>query len=103
MNASTELYPSWLLRAANGDRGTEAAVILLSETELLVRLHHCIVVDAESGEAWFDWPMESRHAEQLSRDDRAVVLTAAALAAELQLTLRTRRRAATVAIHHLLA
>lgn len=103
MTPSAELYPSMLFRAAGGERSIEAAIILLAETNLLSPLHHCITLDTDQGRAWLDWCAVAEHAQRLTADQRAVVLTAAALATEVRIANESEHRAIGLAFNHLLS
>ncbi len=97
-----ELHAARLLRAAQGDRSLEAAVVLLAEAELLGRLDRCIVVDADRRLAWLDWDSAFAVADGLPPAERAAVVMASAIATEGSTLLSAQDGPLRLALHHLL-
>lgn len=97
-----ELHLTRLLRAAEGDRPAEAAILLLGATGLVDRLVAGIVVDVEGNLAWIDWDAVTDLAARMSVRNRAVVRTACALDNDIRVVLDEDRPALTAAFDHLL-
>ncbi|MEM9133175.1 MAG: hypothetical protein AAGA59_08885 [Actinomycetota bacterium] len=95
-----ELQPSRLLRAVQGDRAQEAAIVLLAESQMLGRLDACIVNDTDRNLAWLDWDAAARLAERLDDACSLMIRFARALALGEQ-PLLSHRRAIDLAFEHL--
>lgn len=99
--AHSELLLSRLLRASQGDRACEAAIVLLAEARVLHQLAGCIVVDPDRNLAWVDWPAIHSHAGHAPDGTRAVLLLASAINAQAPRLPAHGRRALRLAIDHL--
>ncbi|MEM7342573.1 MAG: hypothetical protein AAF467_28305 [Actinomycetota bacterium] len=81
----------------------EAAIVLLSQADLLRPLHSCITVDVEQNLAWMDWSAANAVADRLSEHDRAIVRVAVMLALDAARALDADERALRLAFQHILA
>lgn len=77
-----DLHPTRLLRGANGHRPTEAAIVLLADTDLLGQLTGAIEVGRDHQTAWMNWDAAVELAGWMTDKHSAVVLLAAAVARE---------------------
>ena len=101
--AQAELLPVRLLRAAQGNRPHEAAVLLLCEAGVLNQLGCCIVLDVDRNLAWVDWPAVSAVAGRVATDVRVILLLASAIATEGQHLQPSDHQAVRLALEHLTA
>lgn len=100
-HTSVELHPTRLLRAAQGDRSLEAAIVLLADADLLAALHCAITVDTDRNLAWIDWPAALTVAERTTPQHLALIRLAATLAEDASPALQHHCRSIQRALRHL--
>ena len=102
-NATSELLPTRLFRAAQGNRAREAAITLLTKAGVLNQLDCCVIVDPDRDLAWIDWPALATVAGRARPDVRAILLLATTIATDGQHLSPNDHRALRNALEHLSA
>lgn len=100
---SDELLITRLLRAADGDRAVESAIILLSDSGLLGLLPACTIIDIDRQMAWIDWSCLDATAGHANSDVNALLSLASAIARQPAHRSPDDRNAVHRALHHLMA
>jgi hypothetical protein len=96
-----ELLPTRLLRAAQGNRAHEAAIVLLARAGVLNQLNCCIILDPDHSLAWLDWPAVAAVAGRASDDVRVILGLASTIATQGQHITPRDHEALRIALEHL--